>query len=45
MIGRFLDDGDVRKLHGDADQEEAARAIGATAGGHQTQGGYVMTRR
>jgi hypothetical protein len=33
MIGRFLDDGDLRKLHSDADQEEAACTIAATADG------------
>jgi hypothetical protein len=35
MKRRFLDDGDLRKLHRMLRQEEAARSIGATADGHQ----------
>jgi hypothetical protein len=36
MIGRSLDDGDLRKLRQMLDQEEAACAIGATGDGHSS---------
>jgi hypothetical protein len=44
MIGRFLDNGDLHKLHWMLIKKKPG-TMSATANGHETQSGHIMTSR